>query len=417
MRKRFVGFRLSLGGALLLAALTATGSTCAGTPTAPDQHEVLLGGLFPLTGEYAWWGSTSRAAMELAVADVNRYLEGNAAGIRFAAAVEDVQFDAPLALEKARALHARGVQILIGAPTSEQVAHLKSFVDANGVLLVSPTSTAGSLAIAGDNIFRFTPSDRSQAVAVSRLMWEDGVRAIVPIWRDDPAGRGLETATRESFTALGGAVLDGVRFGTAPEDLAATVAALREQVDRAIARHGAERLAIYLVAFNEVVEVFGRADTDPVLGSVPWYGSDATAQLDALIRDDRAAEFAVRSGFPNPLFGMEEGAREVWEPVIARILASTDQEADARAVAVYDAVWTVARGYIASGATRDIDRLKHAVTTAAAFGYGATGWTALDEAGDRRHGDFDFWAIRMEEGAPQWIRVARYESRTGRLVR
>jgi branched-chain amino acid transport system substrate-binding protein len=76
-----------------------------------------------------------------------------------------------------------------------------------------------------------------------------------------------------------------------------------------------------------------------------------------------------------------------------------------------------ARGYTASGATRDIERLKRAFTTASSTHYGATGWSVLNEGGDRRYGDFDFWAIRLEDGAPRWTRVAVYQSRTAHLVR
>src|SRR5690606_34661953 len=61
------------------------------------------------------------------------------------------------------------------------------------------------------------------------------------------------------------------------------------------------------------------------------------------------------------------------------------------------AVWSVARGYIASGATQGIERLKRSITTAASRHYGATGWTALDDSGDRRYGDFDFWAIELQK--------------------
>jgi branched-chain amino acid transport system substrate-binding protein len=414
---RFQRLRRGAVVIMALATLATTGAAVASLPTEPRDREVLLGGLFALTGDYAWWGVTTEAAMELAIEDVNRYLAGNAAGVRFAAAIEDVRYDPELALEKARALQARGVQILIGPPTSEQVAHLKSFVDLQGVLLVSPSSTAGSLAIAGDNIFRFTPSDSIQGVAVSRMMWEDGIRAIVPIWRDDPSGSGLVAATNAAFMALGGIVLDGVSYGPATEDFAATAAALRAQVDQAIARHGTGRVGIYLAGFNEVAELFAMVDTDPVLGELRWYGADSTARLERLINDSRAAEFAIRSGFVSPVFGMDEGARDVWEPVVARIRARTAREPDARALAVYDAVWVVARGYIASGATQDVERLKRAVTTAAARHYGATGWAALNEAGDRRHGDFDFWAIRVEDGTPRWTRVAVYESRMERLFR
>lgn len=59
---------------------------------------------------------------------------------------------------------------------------------------------------------------------------------------------------------------------------------------------------------------------------------------------------------------------------------------------------------------------RYGVTTPAT-GYGATGWTVLNEAGDRRYGDFDFWAVRMENGVPRWVRVAQYATRTGRIAR
>lgn len=402
--------------AVLAMSLTLVGA-CASSPTGPAEREVLIGGLFSLTGSWSTLGQNGQAAMELAVEDVNRYLEGNAAGIRFAAAIEDTRLETDLALEMAEALRARGVQLLIGPQSSAEVAQLKSFVDANGLLLVSPSSTAGSLAIPDDNIFRFTPSDDLEGTAISALMWDDGVRAVVPVWRDDAGNAGLEAATRIHFGELGGTVHEGVKYGTGTPDFATVATTLRLQVEQAIAQHGAEEVAIYLAAFDEVVQLFARVAGDPVLGSVAWYGSDGVALSDAVVGSPQTAQFAVSVGYPNPIFGPDEGARDIWEPLSARIRARTNLEPDGFALAVYDAVWVVARAYIASGATEEIEKLKEAFTTAASSGYGATGWTVLDEAGDRKYGDFDFWAVRMQDGAPHWTRVARYESRTKRLVR
>ncbi len=55
-----------------------------------------------------------------------------------------------------------------------------------------------------------------------------------------------------------------------------------------------------------------------------------------------AAAFAERTGFPNPIFGLEEGARDVWMPLSARIQARANVAPDAFALAVYDAVWIAA---------------------------------------------------------------------------
>jgi branched-chain amino acid transport system substrate-binding protein len=238
----------------------------------------------------------------------------------------------------------------------------------------------------------------------------------VPVWREDAGNTGLATATSDRVRALGGTVLEGVSYPADTADFSGTVAAIRARLEPAIAEHGADEVAVYLAAFDEAASLFASAAEDPTLGAVRWYGSDGVAHSDALIGNLQAVEFAVRTGFPTPIFGLDEGARDIWQPLSEQIRASTGLEPDAFALAVYDAVWVVARGYIASGATDDLTRLKRAVTTAAASGFGATGWTVLNDAGDRRYGDFDFWAVRRNGGAPGWTRVARYESRTGRLT-
>ena len=409
-------WRSALKLVTLSVVLALTGGSTSSQAQRTDR-EVVLGGLFSLTGEWSNLGQCSSIAMELAVQDVNRYLEGNAAGIRFATAIEDTRLDPSVALAKAKALRARGVQLLIGPQSSAELAHIKPFVDENGMLAVSQSSTAGSLAITGDNIFRFTPSDTLEGAAISAMMWEDGIRAVVPVWRDDAGNSGLETATRARFTSLGGTMLKGVRYAASNQDVPTIVAAIRSQLDTIIAKHGTNKVAVYLAGFDEVAQIFARAAADPVLGSVRWYGSDGVVHTEALISNPQAAEFAVRTGYPNPAFALDQGARDIWAPLRNRIRERTNHEPDAFAYAVYDAVWAVARGYVASGATQDREKLKRAFTTAAASGYGATGWTVLNDAGDRRYGDFDFWAVRMEGGKPSWTRVGRYESRTQRLIR
>jgi branched-chain amino acid transport system substrate-binding protein len=395
---------------------TLVGS-CADQPvTAPVGRVVVLGGLFPLTGNWSWLGATSRAAMELAVEDVNRELGNNAARLRFASAIEDTRFEAAPALEKARVLHQKGVRLLIGPEASAELVNISAFVQANGMLVVSPSSTAGSLAIAGDNIFRFAPPDSLEAIAISAMMWDDGMRAIVPVWRDYPSTIGLEKATRARFSGLGGAVLGGVKYDASTNEFSATIAALRSQVDQAIAQNGAARVGIYLASFEELVHLFDAASDDPVLGSIHWYGNNSGARVEGLLGNARATAFAIRTGFPNPFLGLDDGSRGVWEPLAARIRARTNLDPDAYGLAVYDAVWVAAKAYLAVGDSPTIEELKQAYTTAAATHYGATGWTVLNQAGDRMRADYDFWAVR-NVGAPKWIRVAYFDSQTGKVNR
>lgn len=401
----------------MLALSASMGSSWSRTAAAPADREVFIGGLFSLTGNWSGLGLAGRAAMELAIDDVNKYLTGNAAHVRFVAQVEDTKLDPALALEKARELRARGAQLLIGAQSSAEVERLKPFVDANEMLLVSPSSTAGSLAIADDNVFRFCPSDSLEGAAIAALMWADGMRVVIPVWRDDAGMAGLKTTTDAAFAARGGTVMNGAKYAPAITDFTSSVASANEQVERAVAQYGSDKVAVLVSGMDEVTSVLAEASARPALGSVRWYGTDASARSEVLVADPKAAAFAARVGFPNAIFGLEEGARDIWMPLVDRVQKRGGHEAGGFALAVYDAVWAVARAYIASGAPTDIVKLKRAFTTAASTGYGATGWTVLNAAGDRKFGDFDFWAPREMNGAIAWARIARYETRTGRLIR
>lgn len=404
--------------AIMAIAMLVLATACESTTTEPTVREVPIGGLYVLTGSWSANGQVARAAMQLAIDDVNQYLAGNAANLRFVARFEDTGLDPALALAKAKALRANGVHVLVGPMSSAEVAAVKPFVDASDMFLVSASSTAPSLAIAGDNVFRFVPADSMQAVAVAAMMWEDGKRVIVPVWRDDAAGDDLARFVRSRFVALGGSVLAGVRYESGATDFTPVVAALRAQLQQAIAQYGASTVAVHLTAMGEVAPLLTIANADPLVGTVHWYGSDGAAKNQGLLDAPQGAAFAVRTGYPNPQFGLEEGARDIWEPLAVRIRQVTQSmEPDAYAMAAYDAVWTIARAYVAAGGTSDAARLKQAFITAASTGYGATGWTALNDAGDRKYGNYDFWAIRMSADVPRWTRVARYESRTGQLVR
>jgi branched-chain amino acid transport system substrate-binding protein len=285
------------------------------------------------------------------------------------------------------------------------------------MILISPSSTAGSLAIADDNVLRFTPTDSLEGVAVSALIRADGVRPDIPVWRDDEGNGGLEKAVRARFTSLGGTVLPGVKYGATIGEFGAVATDLGARVRQAVAASGANEVAVYLAAFDEATALFASASADAALGTVRWYGGDGIANSNALVSDAQAATFAMRVGLPTPLFGPPDGTREQWGALADRIGARANVEPDAFALAVYDAVWVLARAHLAAGATLGTDALKQALVAAASTHYGATGWTVLNPAGDRRYGDFDFWAVRDVDGVPQWTRVAYYETPTGRLSR
>lgn len=391
---------------------------CSDSGSGPqEKQEVLVGGLFSLTGNWSTLGVASKAAMEIAVEDVNAYLTDAGSSMRFKVRIEDTKLDPALALTGLQRLDAAGAQVVIGPQSSAEVAQVKPYADANNVLVVSQSSTAGTLAIAGDNILRFTPGDSLEAVALVGLMQADSIRAIVPLWRNDAGNAGLANATRKRMTALGGSVSAGAEYGPTETSFTTQLAAVKTQLQTAIAQHGASRVAVAMAAFDEAVQIFEAASADPFFSSVTWYGTDGTAQSAAFTASATAAQFAAKVGFANPIFGLDDAASARWQPIAQRVRTRGGQDPDAFALAVYDAVWIAASAYLAAGTYPGTARLKGAFTQAAESFYGATGWTALNAAGDRRVGNFDFFAIRQAGTSYSWQRVARYDTQSGMLQR
>ena len=104
------------------------------------------------------------------------------------------------------------------------------------------------------------------------------------------------------------------------------------------ARAGGRKTAVYLAAFDEVVDLFHEAAKDPVVSSVPWYGSDGVALSRRLAGDRPAASFASHRRYPNPTLGLDSAATKRSAALRRRARARLGSDPDALALAAYDAL-------------------------------------------------------------------------------
>jgi Receptor family ligand binding region. len=165
---------------------------------------------------------------------------------------------------------------------------------------------------------------------------------------------------------------------------------------------------VYLAAFDEVVDVFHSAQGNTTLSNTAWYGSDGVALSAVLPADSDAAAFAANAGYPNPIFGLDDALQNEWQPIADEIEARTGITSDAFALSAYDALFVVHSALQDAGGVEDFANFKTAFVSEANAYTGITGSTALDAAGDRLNGNFDFWAVRLENGSYGWLRVGTY---------
>jgi len=368
-----------------------------------------VGVLASLTGSWSSLGQTTVAALEIAEEQIKAEAIRQHGGYRFHFFVRDTQLDPSQALDAIQDLDRRGVKIIIGPQSSAEVAMIKPYADAHDILVISQGSTASSLAIAGDNIFRFCPNDTREAEAIVALMWHDGIRAIVPLWRNDAGNNGLHDSVQSAFQLQGGTVEAGYQYEPTTSDFSVATGSVAGQIDNLVGG-GTDpaTIGVYLAAFDEVVDVFHSAQGNTTLSNTAWYGSDGVALSAALTGDSTAAAFADSVGYPNPIFGLDDALQNEWQPIADEIEARTGITPDAFALSGYDALFVVQRALEDVGDLRDFPAFTAAFVDEASAYEGVTGSTALDAAGDRLKRDFDFWAVEPQGGDHSWVRIGTY---------
>jgi branched-chain amino acid transport system substrate-binding protein len=410
----------------LLALFANTNSEVVAPINSNGKQTVTLGALLPLSGASASLGESEDAAIKIAIKDVNEYFSKSNSNTRVGLIIEDTQTNPAISLEKLQDLASEGVRIVIGPGTSAEIQEVKDYADKNGILLVSPSSTAPSLAVPEDNIFRFVPDDTHQAQAISKKMWQDGVRVVVPMWRTDVYGNDLFNATKSNFEMLGGKVVDGIGYTPRTGDFSASLnrinfmiwdqdlRSLSLKISEAVAHDGADKVGVYLVSFDEVVPIFIEAQNEPVLSMVKWYGSDGSALNDKLVRNIEAAMFAAKTGFVNPIYGVENNNSYKFKRIDNEIQKIIGRVPRSYAEVTYDSLWVAALTENSTGGTKDINSLKKSFLQIANSYTGITGDTSLNVAGDRKHANYDFWAIRAnnEQSFFSWGQVGRFQSNT-----
>jgi branched-chain amino acid transport system substrate-binding protein len=397
----------------LVLGLAACGNGDSAGPSGTNQ--LVVGALLSLTGPGRTLGQTSEAALQLAADDLNAQLSAQGSPTRVSLRIQDTGLDPARALERLTALAGQGVRIFIGPQSSSEVAALKPFADSAGVIVLSQGSTAGSLSIPDDNVFRLVPDDGEEGVATVKLLLGDGIRTVVPLWRQDAGNQGLHDAVERLFTAAGGTVTAGASYAPGTTDFTAPLAAVKSEIQAAVAQGGAGTVAVYFAAFEEsAVGIFAAANADPAFSQVRWYGGDGVVQSSLVLADPGAAAFAAATQFRAPTYGLSDQLLQQDAPLADAIAARSGLPADAFTLAAYDALHVATLTYAKVGLGSIPDYRAELLRQAESY-TGATGPTTLNANGDRAVGDYDFYQVCP--GSPaSWARVSAYRAASDDVV-
>jgi branched-chain amino acid transport system substrate-binding protein len=386
-------------GILLMATLWS-GCIESTSEATSESEDITIGALLPLTGNLASIGEASQVALEVSTEDINGYFSGLGSGKNVEVIVKDTQSNPETALEQLKELDEMGITMVIGPQASNEVEAVLDYANENGIILLSTASTAPSLGIPDDNLFRLVPDDTNQGMALAKFMQQDEISIVIPMYRNDVWGNGLVDEIEMSFEALDGTVLEGVTYETNNMDLSAEVESLNEKVVAATSEYNEESVAVVLCSYGEVTDIFALAQEYPALSEVDWYGTDGIALNDGLINDDDAANFAAATNLKAPMYGYVR-ANDRYQEIAPKIEEQLGRVPESYALTTYDACW-IATFVDLDALPDDDESIKMAMDTITDTYFGISGWTILNENGDREYWNYDIWTVTEADGSNQW---------------
>lgn len=225
MRRPWIFTSLALGAAALFA--------CAGDQAESD--EILIGEYGSLTGTTATFGISTKNGIDMAVEEVNA--AGGLLGKRVRVIVEDDQGRPEEAQTVVTKLITRDrVVAVLGEVASSRTLAAAPVAQANGIPMISPSSTNPEVTLVGDYIFRVCFIDPFQGLVMAKFAVNTLRLNRVAILRDikNDYSVGLADVFAENFTQMGGQIVADESYSEGDTDFSAQLTALRATNPQAI---------------------------------------------------------------------------------------------------------------------------------------------------------------------------------------
>jgi len=145
-------------------------SACGDKASNNSSNELIIGGIGPLTGDYANYGTSNRNGAELAVKEINA--AGGINGMNIVLDFQDSAADPDSAVAAYGKLIDSGMHISLGGTFSGETASIVAAANEDGLLVLTPTASADNSIQGNDNAFRVCFTDSSQGTASATYIAE-----------------------------------------------------------------------------------------------------------------------------------------------------------------------------------------------------------------------------------------------------
>ena len=192
-----------------------TSDTADTTDTTSDgEKTVRLGLIGPMTGDNANYGTSTRDGAQIAVDEINE--AGGVNGYTFVLDTQDSQGDPDSAVSAYGKLMDSGMNVSLGCVLSGEAQSVITAAVEDGILIVTPTSSAKACIEGNPNAFRVCFNDPAQGTASADYIADNNLGTKIAVFyqsdidysaglyetfQAEAANRGLEIVEEQTFTA------------------------------------------------------------------------------------------------------------------------------------------------------------------------------------------------------------------------
>ena len=198
---------------VLVAAMAVGCLAGCGSKEAKNEDAFYIGGIGPVTGDAAIYGTAVQNGAQIAVDEINE--AGGINGHQIEYNFQDDQGDPEKAANAYNTLKDWGMQVLDGPTTSKPCIAVGAEAESDNMFLITPSGSAVEC-VATDNAFRVCFADPDQGTASAKYIGENKLATKIAIIYDssteyssgireafvaEAANQGLEIVADEAFTA------------------------------------------------------------------------------------------------------------------------------------------------------------------------------------------------------------------------
>ena len=233
-----------------------------------ETNEIVIGGIFPLSGGVAVYGVECKNGIDLAIEEINA--AGGVNGKNIVLISEDDEGNPDKTVNAYQKLTSKdGVKLIIGSLTSGCTQAITNRAQAQKVVQIAPAATAPAITDAGDFIFRTCYTDPFQGKVGGKFASEDLGAKTAAILYDtgNDYSVGLTENFEAAFTAAGGTIVSKEAYTTNDKDFNAQLTKIKS----------ANPDVIYLPDYYNVVALISKqlrvqGINVPIIGADGWDG-------------------------------------------------------------------------------------------------------------------------------------------------